>query len=169
MTDVTMESPYDPLPWEKFDYGVVPSQLVVFDSGRWINAEVATSAGGRGGEWGTAGYAAGYDKDITWGTDEFTWVEGGPYLGNGGSTTIFQLREGIERFMITDINNPGASAMAQSTLAAMSDNISLYLDRYNHVPGGANVLYMDGHVKFVKYPNNEFPVNKGFARFMSRI
>ncbi len=23
--------------------------------------------------------------------------------------------------------------------------------RFNHIPGGSNVLYMDGHVEFVKY------------------
>ncbi|HDP34407.1 MAG TPA: prepilin-type N-terminal cleavage/methylation domain-containing protein, partial [Candidatus Hydrogenedentes bacterium] len=37
-------------------------------------------------------------------------------LGNGGSNTIYRLMEGVERFMITDINNPGASAQAQSTI-----------------------------------------------------
>ena len=25
---------------------------------------------------------------------------------------------------------------------------------FNHLPGGANVLYMDGHVEFLKYPSN---------------
>ena len=29
--------------------------------------------------------------------------------------------------------------------------------RFNHVPGGGNVLYMDGHVRFIKYPGN-FPM-----------
>ncbi len=32
--------------------------------------------------------------------------------GNGGGNTIYRLREGIERFLITDINNPSASNMA---------------------------------------------------------
>ena len=26
--------------------------------------------------------------------------------------------------------------------------------RFNHVPGGSNVLYMDGHVEFLKYGSN---------------
>jgi len=29
--------------------------------------------------------------------------------------------------------------------------------RFNHVPGGANVLYLVGHVEFVKY-NSDYPV-----------
>jgi prepilin-type processing-associated H-X9-DG protein len=26
-------------------------------------------------------------------------------------------------------------------------------NQFNHIPGGCNVLYMDGHVAFLKYPN----------------
>ena len=55
--------------------------------------------------------------------------------------------------MITDINNPGASAMAQSTLWIMADQLggSAAMKYFNHIPGGCNVLYMDGHVEFVRY------------------
>jgi len=34
---------------------------------------------------------------------------------------------------------------------------------FNHVPGGANVLYMDGHVEFLKYPNERAPVCQAMA------
>jgi prepilin-type N-terminal cleavage/methylation domain-containing protein/prepilin-type processing-associated H-X9-DG protein len=86
-------------------------------------------------------------------------------LGNGDGTTIYRLREGVERFMITDINNAGASAVAQSSLPVMWDVVSATTTdkaQFNHIPGGANVLYMDGHVQFNKYPN-EFPASKSFA------
>ncbi len=72
-------------------------------------------------------------------------------FGNGGSNTIYRLREGIERFLITDINNPAASAQAQSTLPIMFDHVAVALNLFNHVPGGSNVLYMDGHVAFERY------------------
>ena len=75
--------------------------------------------------------------------------------GNGGTNTIYRLREGIERFMITDINNPGSSALAQSELPVMSDLVATAVALYNHVPGGANVLYMDGHVEFIRYPGKD--------------
>ena len=78
--------------------------------------------------------------------------------------SFFRLREGIERFFITDINNPAASAQAASDLVLMHDAISLDVEHYNHLPGGSNVLYGDGHVEFVKYPgfvdNGQFPVNE---------
>lgn len=85
--------------------------------------------------------------------------------GNAGGNTIFRLKEGIERFMITDINNPAAGAVAQSQLAVMWDEISGdEASHFNHVPGGCNVLFMDGHVEFLKYQGlfgNTFPVNDG--------
>jgi len=85
---------------------------------------------------------------------------------NLSSSTIYRLREGIERFYITDINNPGGSAKAQSELAVMYDFVSSVPAEFNHIPGGANVLYMDGHVEFNKYPST-FPVTRVWALFSS--
>ena len=71
-----------------------------------------------------------------------------------GEAALFA-KEGIERFFITDINNPAGSAQAQSTLFIMHDDTSIVpgrIDLMNHVPGGGNVLYLDGHVEFIKYP-----------------
>lgn len=77
----------------------------------------------------------------------------GQMLGNGSADTIYRLREGVERFMITDINNPGASALAQSSLWIMSDLLGSAgaMKYFNHLPGGCNVLFMDGHVEFIRY------------------
>ena len=87
-----------------------------------------------------------------------------PY-GNGGSSTVYRLREGIERFVITDINNPAASARAQSEMPIMWDAWAGFneffqmsiVGGFNHVPGGSNVLYMDGHAEFIRY-GSKFPV-----------
>ena len=84
------------------------------------------------------------------------------FYGNGGTNTIFRLREGVTRFLITDINNAGASAVSQSTIWVMSDMIASNPVDYNHLPGGSNVLYLDGHVSFVKYEEGA-PAYKGFA------
>ena len=88
--------------------------------------------------------------------------------GNGNGTSIYRLKEGVERFMITDINNPGGSAMAQSTIPIMWDIFSMRqgteamarsIAQSNHIPGGSNALYMDGHVEFIKYPS-KYPIDK---------
>jgi prepilin-type N-terminal cleavage/methylation domain-containing protein/prepilin-type processing-associated H-X9-DG protein len=81
------------------------------------------------------------DEDVT---DMGGW-------GNGGGDTLYRLREGIERFLITDINDPGASAKAQSNLPIMSDQLATDAAAFNHVPGGCNVLFLDGHVDFQRY------------------
>jgi prepilin-type N-terminal cleavage/methylation domain-containing protein/prepilin-type processing-associated H-X9-DG protein len=83
-----------------------------------------------------------------------------------GLEPIYRTREGIERFFITDINNPAASALGQSEIAVTFDFVSTAAVDYNHVPGGSNVLYLDGHVEFEKYPST-FPVTRAFSTFVS--
>lgn len=107
-------------------------------------------------------------------------------LDDGRDVTLQGLKEGIERFMITDINNPAGAVAAQSTIAIIWDNaraggegVTIYdddgiatfpvgagagaisPDDFNHLPGGANVLFMDGHVEFAK-----FPTENGSKAFM---
>ena len=81
-------------------------------------------------------------------------------------SSLNRTAEGVERFFITDINNPGSAAMAQSELIIMYDAFANSGDvwanageterggggilAFNHIPGGSNVLYMDGHVEFVR-------------------
>ena len=69
-----------------------------------------------------------------------------------GDYTLYRLREGIERFFISDINNPAATALAQSEVPVMFDFVTTTVSDFNHIPGGANILFMDGHVKFDRYP-----------------
>jgi prepilin-type processing-associated H-X9-DG protein len=52
--------------------------------------------------------------------------------------------------------------MAQSELTVMYDQVTTIIADFNHVPGGANVLYMDGHVAFLRYPS-QHPANVTFA------
>ena len=80
--------------------------------------------------------------------------------------TIYRLREGIERFYITDINNPAASAQAQSSLVIMFDEINATITEYNHIPGGGNILFMDGHVEFAKY-SSQFPICTTWVNVMA--
>ena len=75
---------------------------------------------------------------------------------------LLRLKEGIERFLITDVNNPAASAKAQSNINILNDRTANATEKFSHIPGGSNVLYMDGHVAFIKYPGG-FPVNRAFA------
>jgi prepilin-type N-terminal cleavage/methylation domain-containing protein/prepilin-type processing-associated H-X9-DG protein len=88
-------------------------------------------------------------------------------VGTAGGLTHMRLREGIERFLITNINNPAGSALAQSEVPVMWDvvasNVRGQVHLFNHIPGGSNVLYMDGHVKFQRYPGGKFPAHPAAA------
>lgn len=86
----------------------------------------------------------------------------------GGGGTIFRLRQGIERFLITDINNPAASATSTSEVPLMWDHVSTKVIDFSHAPGGGNVLYLDGHVEFLKYPNERFPFTVDSGRTLGR-
>jgi prepilin-type N-terminal cleavage/methylation domain-containing protein/prepilin-type processing-associated H-X9-DG protein len=94
----------------------------------------------------------------------------GRYKDDDGETPLPEsyprLREGVERFNITDINNPAAGTSGQSTIPVMFDAYAQFasgkgrLDwegagtnsvlQFNHVPSGSNVLFMDGHVEFLR-------------------
>jgi prepilin-type N-terminal cleavage/methylation domain-containing protein/prepilin-type processing-associated H-X9-DG protein len=86
----------------------------------------------------------------------------------GGGNTLYRLRHGIERFIITDINNPAVSASAASMVPVMWDHASTNVDAFAHTPGGGNVLYMDGHVSYVRYPADRFPISIDTARLVGR-
>lgn len=88
----------------------------------------------------------------------------------GGGNNVLRFKEGAERFLITDINNPAGSSEAQSSIPAMWDqamtgsgDTEFILEKlkYCHPPGGSNVLYMDGHVQFQRYPQDDFSVPMG--------
>ena len=87
----------------------------------------------------------------------------------------------MERSLITDVNNAAASATAQSEVAVMFDIIASDIGgpgnaprtgagsaKFNHIPGGCNVLYMDGHVEFVRYDTTEgpYPVTPQMANIL---
>ena len=136
----------------------VPGSLVSSEITGLVSAQVVSFFGILKGKFDA-------DEDVS---DEDMDV--GPGNGNGGGETVYRLREGIERFLITNINNAAQSAQAQSTVFIMLDTISTQVEDFNHVPGGANVLYLDGHVDYLRYSENgEGPVNGVSARAIGGI
>jgi len=139
---------------------------------------VGTGPGGRLEEpeyAGTPWRAVAQENVTTNGTqsdEDFNFNGFGPgYEGTqagGNGNMLYRLREGIERFLITDINNPAASAQSQSAVPIMWDHISTLTKDFAHVPGGGNVLYLDGHVEFLRYPADRFPMTPDSARTFGR-
>ena len=86
-------------------------------------------------------------------------------MGTNGGTLIHRLREGVERYGVTDINNNNPTVKAESAIWVLSDRVTLPEDGF---PGGANVLFKDGHVEFVTYPEKA-PVTSGMAHFLDTL
>jgi len=80
-----------------------------------------------------------------------------------------RIREGVERLMITDINNPSASNVSQRRVPVLFDRVDVDPNGFNHIPGGGNVLYMDGHVEWLRYPSIEYPVCRAWAEFVNQL
>jgi prepilin-type processing-associated H-X9-DG protein len=55
--------------------------------------------------------------------------------------------------------------------SSVDDSTAGAISAFNHVPGGANVLFMDGHVEFLKYTPNggEFPVITYDSRYGEKV
>lgn len=88
----------------------------------------------------------------------------------GITRTARRLFDGVNRSMIEDINNPARSFVSDSALPIMYDRISYSAADFNHVPGGSNVLFMDGHAEFVKYPSRTIvPLTRAWADLSYRL
>jgi len=171
---------YAYMAWATVEDGHFWAQL---DGWKWIRDDVCNGGAGVANKE----FCDDWDRDIdlvaagSYGDQELAFQTnfGGELIiqtGPGGSSTLFRTREGIERFFITDINNPAGSSAAQSTIPIMFDGVASAVNRngaqadriervsqnFNHVPGGSNVLYMDGHVQFVRF-KDKYPISQFVA------
>ena len=112
--------------------------------GRFSEDQMATGPFGELGLASFHSHGAASDEDYDF-SDTF------PGTQAGGGDVLYRLRRGIERFLITDINNPAASARAASEIPVMWDHLTAKKGNFAHAPGGINVLYLDGHVEFLRY------------------
>lgn len=86
----------------------------------------------------------------------------------GEKRTLLRIREGIERFFVEDINNPSRTNVSQSQVPVMFDKVSTDVQEFNHVPSGGNVVYLDGHVEFVKFPG-QYPCSRAWAELLDAL
>ncbi len=160
------KEPYDYTGWAILEdiniLGPLLDQVGTDVGGRFSQAQFAGTPWGELQANNIADGGASSDSDFTTST-----YAGMGYMAGGGDT-LYRLRQGIERFFITDINNPAASAQASSIVPVMWDHVSTNAKDFNHVPGGANVLYMDGHVDFLRYPSDVFPLTENSAKTFGR-
>jgi prepilin-type processing-associated H-X9-DG protein len=89
---------------------------------------------------------------------------------NGRDRKVHPLRQGIERTLITDIDAPWRGWRSDSSVPIAFDHVSTNSVYFNHVPGGANILYMDGHVEFATYPQIDlYPLTRAWAMLVANL
>ncbi len=106
------------------------------------------------------------DQDIFVGYNDL-----GYGCGIGDSPVIPRLRDGIEKSFITDINDPGGFSVSSSNLPILFDVFTSRrgsLQINNHGISGGNILFFDGHVEFVNYPQ-KMPYSRFFAEILGDI
>ncbi|RJP71128.1 MAG: DUF1559 domain-containing protein [Candidatus Abyssobacteria bacterium SURF_17] len=87
-------------------------------------------------------------------------------LGNAGTKFHYRLATGVDRFLITDVNQAlTGKEFGASIVPVMWDQISTNISQFNHVPAGQNVLYLDGHVEFKRFEkgNTKMPISPLYA------
>ena len=122
--------------------GYVPGSPDEF--GRFTEDQMAT------GPFGELGLAS-FNSHGAVSDQDYDFSSTFPGTQAGGGNVLYRLRQGIERFLIADINNAAASAKASSGIPIMWDHLTSKAGNVAHTPGGINVLYLDGHVEFLRY------------------
>ena len=100
------------------------------------------------GEMEMDAFCAAYKERIAKGFPFDTDLQVPAGQGNGDGNIIHRLQEGVERFTVTGISGPGGSAYWQSMIPVLIERF----ENHNYVVPGGNVLFLDGHVEFVRYP-----------------
>ena len=94
---------------------------------------------------------------------------GAAYVGQGNPGNVNHvatLTQDVNRFLITDINTSFTGAeIGNSSVAMVWDGLSTDIVEFSHVPAGQNVLYLDGHVQFLRYDMGStlFPTSPFYA------
>jgi prepilin-type processing-associated H-X9-DG protein len=97
-------------------------------------------------------------------------LEAPPGRGSMGTDKFYRLREGVEKELLKGDPAPAALATLQSKIPVIWDRFeskrnSLF---FNHVPGGSNVLFLDGHVEFRRFPS-DWPTSRAALNYLDAI
>jgi prepilin-type N-terminal cleavage/methylation domain-containing protein/prepilin-type processing-associated H-X9-DG protein len=86
----------------------------------------------------------------------------------GGRDRFLRLRGGIERFLITNLNSMATADVAAARVPVMWDHATTKIIDFSHVPGGGNVVFLDGHAEFLRFPGDRFPFTQDSSRILGR-
>jgi prepilin-type processing-associated H-X9-DG protein len=85
--------------------------------------------------------------------------------GNAEGDTIHRLSGTADRFLITELDIINGFAVGSPSVPVIWDRPYAETAQFSHRPAGGNVLYLDGHVDFIKF-GTRFPINETMARLL---
>ena len=109
---------YTYMGWAVMEQHIIAAGTNANDNPPILNPDALSSLLETITDWATGADDNAFDRDVTFASGQ----------------VVYRLREGIERFFISDINNPAASAVAQSEVPIMWDQISvdITISGFNH-------------------------------------
>lgn len=97
------------------------------------------------------------------------YTHAGCETGRGKQTLLRRASLGVERKLLDPpASYIGPALISQTSIPMLFDRVFDSPEAFAHIPGGSNVLYMDGHVQFIRYPQ-EFPVCEAWAHVMATL
>jgi len=109
-----------------------------------------------------------WDEDVTLDNTVIDAFDVATDYGNHSTNVVSRLREGVQRFFTADATNSDDLARIASEIPVLMDRPGRHAADYSHVPGGANVLFMDGHVEFIRH-DERAPAHAGMAAIIEPI
>lgn len=80
--------------------------------------------------------------------------------GTANGDILLRLDEGVPTFRNIDFS----TVSWRPPTIVMFDRPGTTSTDFNHVPGGSNVIFIDGHVEFITYPSEEFVLSPLFIK-----
>jgi len=99
-----------------------------------------------------------FEGEVDFMKDDLT-IPGGH--GPGGGNVFYRVRDGVPKYFLTETDDPSKGHVSEAQIPILYDSVaaddgSVFM---NHIwPLGGNVLYMDGHVEYRRFPNSEVDV-----------
>ncbi|HPO15955.1 MAG TPA: hypothetical protein PLI09_21130 [Candidatus Hydrogenedentes bacterium] len=154
-------------------YLFYPDVLSCDSNIHYILAQLKEALGKKTPDWDTAhhlvasqyfymGWAIHTQEDIDALFSAPQRISGQDFTVNGH--TVYWLREGVERFLVKDVNDPAEVAQVQSEIPVMFDNPAAHA----HVPHGINVLFLNGYIQFVRMKKEAETLREALETILSR-
>lgn len=100
----------------------------------------------------------------------------GPVLAGTDEPHVFRrLSRALLNTDVTDSDETGSEVLDPAKIPVLIERFEVmsmpgggYFAYFNHIPAGVNVLFLDGHVEFVKFPSS-WPVTAEVAGLLSQM